>query len=282
MKYKKFRELSINVFDIQFKKIIVKKVLNYMPAGNDVIEILSYDNKHYFIKKERSKVSDFKAENNNIGKVKQLGYNKVPNIIEFIDKSPKILVLEKIKGERLNDIIDNNKDYYLTKLGKELATIHSINPNGFDLAKQRVINDIPYDGLYCKFDERSNKYIKYLNENNYEKNIDTFIHGDFHYANVLWNNKSITGVLDWEYSGIGHKEQDIAWALIARPNQTFMNSLEDIKIFLKGYKECGSYDSNKLKWCLINGYLHFYLMNNNENYKSLLINLMNEVIEKDF
>lgn len=283
MKYKKFREPIVDVFSVDFKNIKVKKILNYMPAGNDVLEVITNDNEEYFVKIERSKIADFKTEYINIIKIRELGYTKAPNVIEFINNDKNILVLSKVKGSRLSEIINKkNADYYLRRFGEELAIIHKINSVGFNTAKQRVINDIPYDGLYCKLNETAKKYINYLNDNNYKKSINTFIHGDFHYANVLWYNKSVSGVLDWEYSGLGHKEQDIAWSLIVRPNQKFLDSMEDIDAFLKGYKKYGNYDSNKLKWCLINGYLHFYLMNDDKIYRSLLAVLMRKAIEKDF
>ena len=283
MKYKKFREPIIDIFNVDFKNIKVKEILNYMPAGNDVLEVITNDNERCFVKIERSKIADFKTEYINILKIRDLGYTRTPNVIEFIDRNKNILVLNKIKGSRLSESInERNKDYYLGRFGEELAIIHKIDSSGFNTAKQRVINDVPYNNLYCKLDEISKKYIDYLNKNNYKKSFNTFIHGDFHYANVLWYNKSVSGVLDWEYSGLGHKEQDIAWSLIARPNQKFLTSMEDIDTFLKGYKKYGNYNSNRLKWCLINGYLHFYLMNDNKIYRSLLVELMNKTIEKDF
>ena len=41
---------------------------------------------------------------------------------------------------------------------------------------------------------------------------------------ILWNNKKISAVLDWELSGIGNKEFDIAWAIINRPSQKFLKT----------------------------------------------------------
>ena len=284
MKYKKFRDLKVNIFDLKFNNFVVDKIINYMPAGNDVVEIKTTENNNYFIKIERSKVADFKAEYENINKIKRLGYSKAPDIIGFIDKRDlKVLVLNKIHGKRLNEVInDQNKETYLFKLGKELATIHGLNVENFNIAKQRVINEIPYDGLYGKTDDVSQEYINYLQENNYKKEFNTFIHGDFHYANILWNTEDIEGVLDWEYSGKGHKEQDIAWALTPRLNQKFLNNIEDIKVFLKGYKSISNYDNKKLNWCLINSCMHFYLMNNDKSYQETLIKLMSSIIENEF
>ena len=81
---------------------------------------------------------------------------------------------------------------------------------------------------------------------------------------------------------MGHKEQDIAWALIMRPNQKFLNSIEDILLFLNGYNVNGTYDEKKLKWCLINGYLHFYLMNKNDDYRKAIRELLEKILKISF
>ena len=124
-------------------------------------------------------------------------------------------------------------------------------------------------------------YIDYLSKNRIIFNNKTFIHGDFHYANILWQDEEISGVLDFEYGGMRFKEQDIAWSIVLRPTQIFMDNLEDIKCFLKGYLEVGTYDKSKLKWCIINAYCHFYLMNkDNVKYIDKLKQLMESTYNK--
>jgi len=283
MKYHKFRELNVDIFKLPFKNIKVSKILNYMPAGNDVLEI-NTDNKGICILKvERSKVSDFFAEFRHISYLASIKYDKVPKIIEFYDDGKtKCIVENKIKGKRLSEVVnENNKSKYLFKMGEELSKIHSLSTGNCTIGKQRVINDVPYDNLYCKFDKKIMKYIDFLNKNNYNKEMDTFIHGDFHYGNILWFKGNINAVLDWEYSGVGHKEQDIAWAIVLRPGQCFLDNIDDIKEFLKGYETNGNYDFNRIKWCYINACAHFYLMNKEESYKDKLISLMNIFINKD-
>lgn len=54
-----------------------------------------------------------------------------------------------------------------------------------------------------------------------------FCHGDFHYANILWQDKHISAILDFELSGLENKEFDVAWALILRPGQKFLRTKED-------------------------------------------------------
>ena len=229
------------------------------------------------------------TEKNNIELLrKNKYYNKIPKILDYCKVNNKdVIVLKKIDGRRLSEIFSSNikkniLEKYLFKYGNELAIIHSICPKKFGIAKQRVINDIPNNTIYKNWDDKLNIYINYLNENRPNIEFNCFIHGDFHYANILWKNSNISGVLDFEYSGKGFKEHDIAWSIVLRPNQVFFDSLNDIKCFLNGYKINSKYDNNKLKWCLINSYCHFYLMNiENNNYKEILLKLMNSIINTD-
>lgn len=292
MKYKKWRELIVDPFAIPFKRFKLIKIVNYLPAGNDVLECLVDFNgkdKRVFLKIERSKMADFQAEMFHLNLIYKLGYyNKISQVLEFGNFQDKdYLVLAKISGLRLSEILKKEKNYpkkkeYLMKYGRELAVIHKIPVDNFKEAKQRIINDIPKKEVYKNFDSFILKYIRFLEKNSFPIEYNSFIHGDFHYANVLWKKERVSGVLDFEYSGKGFKEQDIAWALVLRPGQTFMDQYEDIKFFLDGYKSIGNYDTQALKWCLINGYCHFYLMNsNNEVYINQLKELLKIVIQCD-
>lgn len=290
--YEKWRELSVDPFTIQFDNIKLQKIISYLPAGNDVVECEGFINGEHLnviIKIERSKVADFVTEASHLKKLKEHFYlEPIPCVYEEGKINDKTyLVLEKLDGDRLSDIFDQNitleeKHQYLIDYGKALAMIHEIPCDVFDLAKQRIINDFPKKENYATIDEFINNYITYLKNNKPEINFDTFIHGDFHYANILWENTNISGILDFEYSGRGFKEQDIAWACVLRPTQHFMDNIEDIKCFLNGYLTIGNFDYEKFKWCLINAYCHFYLMNiNNDDYKNKLIKLLPMIKEKN-
>lgn len=291
IKYKKWRELLIDPLYVKYKNFELINIVSYPPAQNDVIEgvaKIKNQNQEIFIKIERSKMSDLFIENKHLNILKNHEYySNIPEVIEYGSiEDKKYIALEKIEGRRLSDIFKNkniNKKKYLIKYGKELAIIHKIPKKYFFNAKQRIINNIPNSGVYKKIDDCLDLYLKYLNETKILFDTETFIHGDFHYANVLWKSGKINGVLDWEYSGKGFKEQDIAWACALRPTQKFMDTIEDIKTFLKGYSMVGDYDGKKLKWCLINAYLHFYIMNDtNEEYKNKLKNLMNKIYNMEF
>lgn len=287
--YEKWRDLDIDPFKIPFQAIKIKKIVSYPPAQNDVIECLCDYNKkdiNVVIKVERSKMAEFEVEINHLKELENL--KNIPNLIEYGKYNNKnYIVLEKVDGERLSDIFktninDKDKEIYLYNYGKELANIHNLKIKNARNAKLRVINDYPKLENYSNIPEELEIYINYLKDNNCLKNYNTFIHGDFHYANILWKDFKPTGLLDWEYSGYGFKEQDIAWACILRPTQYFMDNLNSIQVFLKGYLEIGEFNKESLRWCLINGYCHFYLLNlNNEIYKEKLLFLIKEIYNKN-
>lgn len=287
-RYKQWRELEIDPFTIKFKKIKLLKIESYLPAGNDVLAcrcLLNNQEQKLIIKIERSKMADFATE---IKHLKILSdnnyYQKLPKIIEegsILGK--KYIVLEEISGERLSEIFVSikapEKAIYLKEYGSELAKLHHIIAKHFKPAKQRPINEIPREKNNCTFDEQIKPYIDYLIANEPIKDNHTFIHGDFHYANILWENRKVKAVLDYEYSGQGFKEQDIAWACILRPTQKFMKTKKELKIFLQGYQINGNFDEKKLKWCIINGICHFYLMNQgNIIYRERLLKLLSAVM----
>lgn len=282
MIYEKYRKLTIDLFSIQYKNIKLKRIISYPPAGNDVVEaIVDIKNKeeNVYIKFERSKMANFETEYKHLSLLNDV--NIFPKVIEFgCVNNKKYIILEKIEGDILSDIFKqdkNNKKIYLKEYGKTLAQIHNMENRGFDNAFQRPINEIPKN--YKNYDGFSNKMIKYLEENDIEKNNKTFIHGDFHYANVLFKDKKVNGIIDLEYSGLGFKEQDIAWALILRPGQEFMDNIDDINLFLEGYRSKNDFEYDKFKWCYINGSIHFYLMNyENKEYKEKLKNLIEKII----
>ena len=282
MIYKKYRELTIDLFSIQYRNIKLKKIISYPPAGNDVVEaIVDIKNKeeNVYIKFERSKMANFETEYKHLKLLSDI--NIFPKVIEFGSvNDKKYIILEKIEGNRLSDIFKQDKkdkEAYLKEYGKTLSQIHNIKNRGFDKAFQRPINEVPKNNKNS--DEFSEKIIKYLEENKIEKDNKTFIHGDFHYANVLFKNKKVNGIIDLEYSGFGFKEQDIAWALILRPGQKFMDNIDDINLFLDGYRSKNNFEYDKFKWCYINGSIHFYLMNyENEEYKQKIRNLIEKIV----
>ena len=84
--YKKWRDLVIDPFSINFKKIKLEKIISYPPAGNDVIEcrcIFNDQTIKAFIKIERSKMANFATEVKHLKILNHLDYcSLVPQIYE--------------------------------------------------------------------------------------------------------------------------------------------------------------------------------------------------------
>lgn len=284
MKYKKYRELSVDINKIQFKKIVIKEIINYFPAGNDVIEAKALmDDKivNVVIKIERSKMANFVHEYHMLNKLK----NKLPTVPKVIETGKIVdknyIVLEKKAGERLSIILKNDmlgEKILLKEYGSELARIHKLDIKGIPLSFKRNINNLATGYRY--YDSYSKKIILWLKNNSINMDDETFIHGDFHYGNILFKYNKVSAILDFEYSGRGFKEQDIAWACVLRPSQNFMDSIDDLNMFLNGYKEYNNFNYEKFKWCYINSSIHFYLINiKDEKYKNKIKKMINLILE---
>ncbi len=290
---KKWRDSLIKPEDIKFNNLTLESICDYLAAGNDVMECEGFYNNNkirFILKIQRSEFADFESETKVIGLLHSNNVKiNIPYILENGEQNNlKYTALTKLEGNKLSDILKNNTTLtsfdFLKQYGRQLSEIHLLEISA-NMATQRKINDFPKIEHYKKFDSWEQNIVDFLIKTKPEIKMDIFIHGDFHYGNILWNNeKKISGILDWEYSGIGFKEQDIAWALILRPSQKFMKTTKEIEIFLNGYTEKGTYDEKKLKWCLLNGYIHFYLMNKKyteeedkiylKNLKTLIPNFM--------
>ena len=85
----------------------------------------------------------------------------------------------------------------------------------------------------------------------------SFCHGDFHYANILWEEHHISGILDFALSGYGNKEFDIAWALFRRPGQKFLQTEVELQAFLNGYRQFGECDEKTVKAYMAQCYVYF-------------------------
>lgn len=280
----KWRETIVDPHKIKFKNnLILEQVISYPHAGNDVFECIGKFNNQkisFFLKTQRNEKSNISNESKILPLLDK--YLPIPKILDSgMINDLAYVATNALEGEKLSIILENfnNKQFesikYMKEYGKTLAYIHNLKIK-CSQAKLRNINDIPDIEKINEFSELKDIFT-WLENNKPKFNYDTFIHGDFHYANLLWKDYKITGILDWEYSGLGFKEQDIAWALILRPSQKFLNSIIEIEEFLKGYRELGSFDENKLIWCLVNGYTHFYLINKNKDleYSKMLFDKIN-------
>lgn len=263
----KWRENIINPKEVIFlcgMKVI--EILGYPHAGNDVFAcIIEFKGKRYksVLKIERHIEGNLENEWNTINKLKESGL-KLPNIITYgCIENHRYIVTEFIDGQRISQLIkgcDTNKIVekslkYMYKFGENLGRIHKININGQEVTNRKFhypmdINKSKRIGL--------EEVSEWLDNNRPIGGTSCFIHGDYHYANVLWRDYKISGILDWELSGNGWKEFDLAWTLILRPSQTFMKTKKERQTFLKGYRVHQDFNYDHLIYCMVMIYQYFY------------------------
>ena len=261
---------TVDPFTIKFNNFKLLEVLGYPHARNDVFYCKGvYKNKELFafVKYASKKDSNIKRETNIIRKLKQ---PYAPEIIDF-DECGEFIVTKEVVGERLSYILQTTNEKsidYMYEYGKTLGQIHSTIIN-CEKVSHRKFFDLPSVDFLKEHD--IDFVYEYLKANKPKQVFKCFCHGDFHYANILWNNKKIVGVLDWELSGIGNKEFDIAWAIINRPNQNFLKHDLEVKEFLKGYKSINDCRVKYVKYYMVLIYSHFIAVDkNNKQYREFV------------
>ncbi len=237
----KWRE-TIDPFSIKFTRFSLSEVLGYPHAANDVFYVKGIiEDKPVtaFLKVERHVDANV---DNEIQILRQFPFPYVPKILDSSLKPPKFILTEELPGERLSIIVGENKHQesypYLSEFGKTLATFHQLRITCEDVRDRRVFH--PKPKAFFETHDLLNIH-DYLESHQPKPVHRCFVHGDFHYANLLWQEEKISAVLDYELSGIGNREFDIAWACFLRPGQKFLNTREEVELFLEGYQSEGDF-----------------------------------------
>ena len=271
---------TVDPFSIKFNNFKLLEVLGYPHARNDVFYCKGiYENKEIFcfIKYASKSDSNILKE---VKTIKALKFSFLPQIVDY-DNDGKFIVTKEVEGERLSYILQtdpNEKSInYMFEYGKTLAIIHSalidcekvVHRKFFDIPDKEYLKEYKIDFVY-----------NFLVGNKPKESNECFCHGDFHYANILWHNNKISAVLDWELSGIGNKEFDIAWAIINRPSQKFLKTDKEVKEFLRGYKSLNPCNVNYVKYYMILIYSHFIsVTKENSQYQEFVRKWLKRKIE---
>ena len=243
---------TVEPFSIKFKKFNLIEVLGYPHAKNDVFYVKGiFNNKEVFafLKYDRGD-ADFKNEVETLQKLK---INNKPQILEFDEKEYKYILTKEIVGERLSTIVGENKKMqsleYMFEFGKLLAKIHSLKGD-FTPCIKRKFHNVP-DKEYFEKNNIPLSIYEYLLNNKPKRNAKCFVHGDMHYANVLWNENKQPFALDFELSGMGWRDFDIAWSMFLRPSQKFFKTQEEIDEYIRGYKSIKYYNERNVKYYMV-------------------------------
>ena len=263
----KWRE-TVNPYQLPYQNFELKEILGYPHAGNDVFHakgIYRQQEVEVFIKAARQHGADIQNE---IDVIRALEHPLVPQIIDYDMQKEQFVVSLAKTGDRLSIIVGDNADKqslrYMYEYGRTLAGLHGIK-GIVHKVKDRKFFHIPEKS---HFESSDFMYVRdYLVEKQPVQVNECFCHGDFHFANILWENEHISAILDFELAGWGNKEFDIAWALILRPGQKFLNTQEEIDLFLEGYASQGTYDKEAVKYYMVLIYTYFYkFKGNSEEY----------------
>ncbi len=273
----KWRETK-DPFKLEFKNFELLEVLGYPHAGNDVFYakgLYKGQEVFVFIKVNRQNGADVKNEVETLQKIR---LDNTPSIIDYDDEMTYRVSIA-LPGERLSVILKQISNYelleYLKIYGETLAKIHMIKGE-FNQVKDRKFFHIP-PKEYFEQQEISLEIYDYLVSFEPKEINYCFVHGDFHYANILWEDKKISGLLDFELSGYGNKEFDIAWAITVRPSQEFLKEQQEIDSFISGYKTIGQCNLEYIKYYMVLIYSWFYELGG-PKYKEIVLTKMREMI----
>lgn len=274
---KKWRK-TIDPYSLDLKEFQIKEVLGYPHAGNDVFYARGeyrQEEKLAFIKVERQKTANIKRE---IDVLENIDLDIKPKILEYGLDKPAYLIIEEARGQRLSTLLEENKNFksldYMPKYGELLAKIHRI-----DTYKKPVLDRplLKNKGYYL---ENNLLYIwEYLDQTQINPSY-CFIHGDCHYANILWQEGKVTSLLDYELSGYGIREFDLAWALVLRPGQKFLKTEIERNLFLEEYSKYEEYNEEALDYYLVLVAMFFFSIDIEKDYRSLLINMIDKIVKK--
>ena len=260
---KKWRD-TCDLFALNFHTFHPIEILGYPHAGNDVFHVKgTYEGKEItaYVKVARQEGAGIENE---VLLLKQLDLPYIPKILDADFQGTPFVVTSEMPGQRLSVILGDNKDgaalSYMEEYGKTLGYIHTLKPNAVPVSDRKFFHS-PTDEVLEKLDIA---FLKPYFVNMPSDKTLVFIHGDFHYANILWEDHHISAVLDFELSGYGDRDFDIAWALILRPGQKFLKTQEEQQQFLKGYCKYGCYNAHTVQYYMAQIYAHFLRFSGND------------------
>jgi len=171
-------------------------------------------------------------------------------------------VTTSMSGKRLSMMLEEyklDKKAYCVSFGDSISAIHKLKINAPDVKKRKF-----HTTEFITSSDFIKQSTGWLIKNDKKYDSKCFIHGDHHYANILWNLKTISALLDWELSGIGNKEFDLAWAICLRPGQKFFDTKEEENWILDGYRRNSDFGKEAYLWNKHLILCHFYELRNNE------------------
>lgn len=261
----KWRE-TCDPYSLVYHNFQLREIIGYPHAGNDVFHargIYNGEEITAYIKAARQKGA---AIENEIEILSQLDDQIFPKVIDSDFEQLAFSVTMEMPGLRLSTIVGENQDMlslsYMEEYGEALSKLHRMKLSASQQTDRKFFH-CPTQDMLGKLDIAC---LTDFFKKQPAPGETVFCHGDFHYANILWENHHISAILDFELSGYGNRDFDIAWALFLRPGQKFLKTDEEQRRFLKGYSRYGTYDADAVRYYMAQNYVHFLNFSSNDEY----------------
>ncbi len=206
----------------------------------------------------------------------------VPRVYGSSSRNPSYVAVGRIQGTSAPDLLRevdegeriNASNLYARRIGESLAKIHGLDlewsaaPEAGGGVHQFLSDEsfrMKHSRKVWKKEKRYGELFLFLRENEPTDRFRVFTHGDHHFMNVLFNEWQISGVVDWESCGIGWREFDLGWTVVARAGFSFLRPLANRESCLSGYRKYCDYDEASLIWNEIRNYLHYAYWNGEIN-----------------
>ena len=247
---------TVDPFSLSFHAFQPTEILGYPAARNDVFHLKGlYEGREITAYLKAARVKEANIENE-VALLRQLHLPCIPRVLDT-GENPSFVVTEELPGLRLSVLAGKNEDMaslsYMEAYGETLARFHQLTPTAGPMALRRFHQPPPQEML----SELQLSHLKDFFAAVPQPGDTVFCHGDFHYANLLWKDHRISAILDFELSGYGDRNVDIAWAIFRRHGQTFMKTDEETQRFLAGYAKHNSFDPQAVTYYMAQFYVYF-------------------------
>lgn len=275
----KWRDMAdITSFDLAPFRL--EHVLGYPHAGNDVFHVkglLNGEPAEAYLKVARHVDADVQRE---LAVLQALTSPVVPKVIAHHPTEQAWLLTKALPGRRLSVIVGSNENMrsleYLPLQGATLAQLHQWPVDVSRTKHRKVFEILPPEHLRAL---GLGNALRLVQANKPATSAHCFVHGDYHYANLLWQNGRLSAILDFELCGLGNPYFDMAWAVFLRPEQRFLDTLEEVDAFLNGYQSIAPFHARDFWYWYIHIGLHFVLLANKADQRRM-IRLIGEAMQR--
>jgi aminoglycoside phosphotransferase (APT) family kinase protein len=287
----------VGITDDEVREIIlhfgVKGYNISKPENAALTEVFIIDNEYVIRarKYSRKALLDFINEINLINKIRTYVEFDFPKLISsdtkqiyFISKERIWTIYKLLPGKTLGTWQEgyHNNDRDLQLLMQTLKELHKKTLGKFDIddsaiQKQLIMLKEYFNEIKGKLSKNARDRIERafhtINCLSLESKDLCFVHGDFHYGNVLIEKDKITGLLDLDFCRVGHPMEDLAYSIISIFRDFNKDKFEFNKDFInKSINFYGVNEKDKhiltefiLLYCIFDAYLFITLKSKYKN-----------------